>query len=152
MYSRGACQKCYRAWRQGLIVTAEEKARLAFLRSQKWHKHHFGFDSQSRNRLFDEVGHKCEACGSAKRLCVDHDHVTRRVRGVLCDTCNRTLGLIELYPNALKGILAYLEEAKVGPRKTVTAAGLDEVMVPAKRSHKRLALVDEARQSFTLVP
>ncbi len=144
-YSRGACKKCYGAWRRGLVVTAEEKKRAAFLHSQTWHKSHFGFDSKSRARLLNEAGRKCEACGGTTRLCIDHDHTTHRVRGVLCDTCNRTLGLIELYPNALVGILAYLEESKTGPRRAVVAAGLADVKVPARRPRKRLALVAEAR-------
>lgn len=36
----------------------------------------------------------CEVCGSQKRLSIDHDHVTGKVRGLLCINCNVALGQI----------------------------------------------------------
>ena len=38
---------------------------------------------------------KCEACGRAdRRLCIDHDHDTKKPRGLLCHNCNTALGLL----------------------------------------------------------
>lgn len=36
---------------------------------------------------------KCAICGNTERLRIDHCHVSERVRGVLCDSCNKGLGL-----------------------------------------------------------
>lgn len=33
--------------------------------------------------------------GVVRRLCVDHNHITGAVRGLLCTTCNTRLGLYE---------------------------------------------------------
>lgn len=35
---------------------------------------------------------ECEICGSRIKLCVDHCHKTNRIRGTLCDSCNRAIG------------------------------------------------------------
>lgn len=50
--------------------------------------------------LLEEQNHQCKICGRAdkgfkKRLAVDHDHETGLVRGLLCGTCNTTIGLMK---------------------------------------------------------
>jgi hypothetical protein len=40
----------------------------------------------------------CECCGETKvgkRLCVDHDHATGAIRGVVCHGCNLLIGAAE---------------------------------------------------------
>jgi hypothetical protein len=45
--------------------------------------------------MLDRYGERCFICREAKRLVVDHDHASNRVRGLLCDRCNLHLGLYE---------------------------------------------------------
>jgi len=37
----------------------------------------------------------CFICESKENLCYDHDHTTMKFRGVLCNRCNRAIGLLE---------------------------------------------------------
>ena len=50
----------------------------------------------------------CLLCGSSKRLVVDHDHETGKVRGILCDLCNRGLGYFKDSKEALLNAVEYL--------------------------------------------
>lgn len=58
---------------------------------------------------------KCEACGrppsSNKGLALDHDHVTGKFRGWLCDLCNRGIGQLGDNLEGVKKALEYLERA-----------------------------------------
>lgn len=59
----------------------------------------------------------CAICGqasSARRLHVDHDHRTGRIRGLLCRNCNICLGLMADDPGRILSAAAYLERSIVG--------------------------------------
>jgi hypothetical protein len=47
-----------------------------------------------------------------KALCVDHDHITGKIRGLLCVRCNRALGLCFDDTNILLNLIDYLKGAK----------------------------------------
>ena len=51
----------------------------------------------------------CAVCGvTGKRLCVDHNHKTNRVRGLVCGGCNSLIGYIEARPTRIMNVLRYL--------------------------------------------
>lgn len=55
--------------------------------------------------------HKCAICGAtakAKRLQVDHNHSTGKIRQLLCHLCNRGLGLFRDNPVLLERATKYL--------------------------------------------
>lgn len=62
-------------------------------------------------------GHVCAICKKAetvtvrdkvRELCVDHDHATNKVRGLLCARCNRGIGYLGDSIENLASALAYL--------------------------------------------
>lgn len=58
---------------------------------------------------------RCQGCSVAfdknERRCIDHDHQTGHVRGVLCNACNLALGMMNDSPGRLRNLAAYLETA-----------------------------------------
>lgn len=71
----------------------------------------FGITLNDYNNLLNKQNGKCAICNGEpnsknKTLGVDHCHNTGRVRGLLCDKCNRGLGLfldnIDLLGKAIK--------------------------------------------------
>ena len=46
------------------------------------------------------------ACSTGRRLAIDHDHATGRVRGLLCAWCNVKLPLLEQFATAASAYLA----------------------------------------------
>ena len=57
--------------------------------------------------LKESVTH-CVICGSEEKLVVDHDHKTGKVRGMLCNHCNRGLGHFRDDPMLLEFAAQYL--------------------------------------------
>lgn len=51
----------------------------------------------------------CEVSASERPLDVDHDHQTRRVRGLLCRLCNTAIGKLNDDPALLLKAVKYLE-------------------------------------------
>ena len=71
----------------------------------------YGITKEEYEKMLEEHLNKCAICGKeakdcAKGLCVDHDHVTGKIRGLLCMRCNSSLGWYEKHK---KGIKSYLK-------------------------------------------
>jgi hypothetical protein len=71
-------------------------------------------------QMLDEQKHLCAICGkpemlthqsgTPRLLCIDHNHKTGAVRGLLCQRCNSALGFFNDDPNLIRRALAYLEK------------------------------------------
>lgn len=60
---------------------------------------------------------RCRGCQKHQRefkksLCVDHNHITGDIRGLLCVRCNRILGLCFDNKNTLSNLIDYLKGDK----------------------------------------
>lgn len=70
----------------------------------------YGIGMAEVEAMIADQGGTCAVCPGAPEH-VDHDHVTGRVRGVLCFNCNQALGNVRDNPEVLQGLIDYLAEA-----------------------------------------
>jgi hypothetical protein len=94
-------------------------------RSPEWRrerklKHVYNLTPAQYNAMFAAQNGVCAICeepettidkrtGKPRHLAVDHCHETRRVRGLLCGTCNRAVGYMRDNPARLRKAASYLE-------------------------------------------
>lgn len=76
-------------------------------------KNKYGITPEEYNKLFEEQEGKCKTCGIHQtelkyRLCVDHNHKTGEVRGLLCSHCNLCIGHSKENIETLSKIILYL--------------------------------------------
>lgn len=77
-------------------------------------KKYYGLSYEDYLVLFRKQGGACAICGGVEdegrrtRLSVDHCHYTKRVRGILCSSCNLGLGKFRDDPQRLQAAADYL--------------------------------------------
>jgi hypothetical protein len=78
----------------------------------------YGIDLNKYNELLISQNYKCAICqenpngwnGQSGRFDVDHDHKTGKVRGLLCSSCNTSLGKFKDDISILKRAINYLKK------------------------------------------
>jgi hypothetical protein len=91
-----ACMECSRKRDKKRQHTAKRKEtrRWAMIKFQR------GITKQQWHTILETQNYRCAICEnqfnsggrSSFNTCVDHDHITGRVRGLLCRQCNQGLG------------------------------------------------------------
>lgn len=93
-YQYGDCKKCHqeytRAWRYG--ITVEQMRELLNIDC-----------CEICERGFEEAGRKV----------IDHCHITGEIRGILCDSCNTTLGQLKKTPYIMDNYISYMIKHKL---------------------------------------
>lgn len=73
----------------------------------------YGLSVERYDEMLAEQNFGCGICGrqcdSGRRLAVDHDHSTNKVRGLLCSNCNITLGKMSDQQEWLRNAADYLD-------------------------------------------
>jgi len=116
LVSNYSCSVCAteksKLWQSKNREKLKEKTKHYHLKSK------FNISYQDYLKLTEEQQNKCAIClneetsqsngGAVKRLAVDHDHTTGQIRGLLCNNCNRAIGLLKDSPIILESAKQYL--------------------------------------------
>lgn len=72
----------------------------------------FGIGLEEYNNMVLAQQNKCAICGNVprgnKKLAVDHNHETGKIRGLLCHLCNNAIGLFGEDTSVLQNAIIYL--------------------------------------------
>lgn len=110
----GLCGTCGARPRRGQRVTCsvcnERGTTYTRLRESKC-------DNSTYQKLLAYQGGVCAICKNpqaivGRALAADHCHVANTIRGLLCDACNKGIGLLEDNPMRLRAAADYLERVR----------------------------------------
>lgn len=70
---------------------------------------------ETYQKMLEDSNGLCAVCAEPmQRVCIDHDHSTKAVRGLLCHPCNIKLHAIDTWAH-LAQALVYLKKQQVTP-------------------------------------
>ncbi len=113
-YYHGKCKKCY--IKKGQEIYDPVKNRDYNL------QYRYGITLEEYNTILEEQNGECAVCGTddpkgrqsgrgkVKGFYVDHNHETGEIRGLLCNNCNRSIGLFNDDPSILEKAVLYLRK------------------------------------------
>ena len=102
----GSCKECFKK------ASKESKRRLGKDHTRNYDlKWRYGLTLEEYKK-FDQC---CNICGASEEgrgynMNVDHDHTTGKVRGLLCNSCNRGLGM--LGEDNLEKAIRYINQSR----------------------------------------
>lgn len=118
-YTKHKCKECVRTESKNWYKDNKDIKRAWYdktkhLKKDYDLKRNYGIDTEQYNQLLKIQEHSCLVCGThqdalPRALCVDHDHDTGKVRGLLCDACNRGIGLLKDNQVILNRAIRYLK-------------------------------------------
>ena len=78
----------------------------------------YGVTPDQHAAMMEAQGNRCIICGNppkpdgvraASRLHIDHDHVTGKIRDLICNHCNRGVGALRDDPALMRAAAEYIE-------------------------------------------
>jgi len=106
---RNICKLCWVNAGIKYRASHPEKARETMRKSKL--KSLYGLTDFDVDLMRQKQGGKCAICKRTKKLCVDHCHSTGKVRGLLCNGCNSSIGKLLDSPEVCRSAAEYLERA-----------------------------------------
>lgn len=117
------CYECNRARTRAANKRWRENRKK---RGLDWRFNVWGVTIAEYNEMLENQNGRCAICGllesslsstgrRAKALAVDHNHETGAIRELLCDLCNRSVGMLREKPELAEKLAAYLKKHTENP-------------------------------------
>ena len=108
------CKECVKT--RANVYYRTDKGRK-YIQEKQWRVKGIDMTVERYQELLDAQKNGCGICGVEKnrngsRLCVDHDHNTGKIRGLLCHHCNTALGKMQDSEEMLMKAIEYLRSHK----------------------------------------
>lgn len=88
------------------------KSRIDYIRNKVYFSK-YGITYDEKIEMIKNQNNKCLICsgifGSIKQACVDHSHKNGKIRGILCHSCNRGIGLLNEDIGLFNKIIEYIQ-------------------------------------------
>lgn len=76
----------------------------------------YGITLEQKRKMVEEQDGKCAICekelNKGRDINVDHCHNKNKIRGILCNNCNRGIGLFKDNPEIIRAAINYIEKHK----------------------------------------
>lgn len=104
------------------VPAVEETRQMLLERAERtkehWLQKQYGISTAEKRSMLEAQGWKCAnpGCNASVSMGgpethIDHDHVTGKVRGILCRLCNCALGMVRDDRDVLRGLVVYLDRS-----------------------------------------
>lgn len=107
------CRKCRNAELKKYRQRPEVKSKRKLIIKNDNFKRTYRITLIEYNKLLEFYGNGCaicrKECSTGKSLAVDHDHNTKKIRGLLCMNCNTALGMMKENEELIWNMLEYLK-------------------------------------------
>lgn len=107
---RSECKECWN--KSSLDYYSLNKTEINEKRKDYHFRSNYGLSREDVERMKDEQNGLCAICKEFQPLVVDHDHVSGKVRKLLCNRCNLAVGYLRDNPGWAEKAAAYLERHK----------------------------------------
>ena len=109
------CKECVRVQRKEYYSTPEG---YKYQIEKSWRDKGIELTVEEYDAMLQEQSLGCAICGAesnknGSRLCVDHCHTNGHIRGILCHSCNTSLGGFNDDVELLQNAIDYLKNSEV---------------------------------------
>ena len=103
------CRDCFNADERARVAAGPKRVKTPEARL-KVRVNKYGLTPEAYEQMKQDAQGRCAICEQVKDLCIDHCHTTNKVRGLLCNSCNRGVGFFFDNQGWLRKAADYVQE------------------------------------------